>query len=119
MQLELADLIEEERAFLGHLEQARLGGIGAAEGSFFVAEQFAFYQILGQSGAVDVDPGATSSAGRFVNRASDEFLARSGLSGNQDGFSVTRDAIDQSHEFVHHRAGQNELCAIDLADVNG
>ena len=53
--------------------------------------------------------------GRFVNRAGDQFFSGPGFAGDQNGFRVPGDAVDQSHELVHHRAGQNEFRVVDLA----
>src|ERR1700722_12155767 len=38
LQLQLADFVEEERAFVGEFEKAGFGGIGSAEGAFLVAK---------------------------------------------------------------------------------
>ncbi len=61
LQLQFADFVEEQRALVGHFEQARLGSVGAAERAFFVSEQFAFDQVLGERSAVDVDPGTAAA----------------------------------------------------------
>ena len=52
---------------------------------------------------------------RLVNRAGDQLLAGTSLAGNQNGFRVAGDAIDQCHELVHDGTGKNELRVIDLA----
>ena len=49
----VADLVEEERAAVALLEFADALEGGAGEGAAFVAEQFAFEQLLGDGGAVD------------------------------------------------------------------
>src|SRR5438270_7163072 len=46
LQLEFANFVQEERAFVSQLEQSRLRTVGAAEGAFFISEQFAFDQVL-------------------------------------------------------------------------
>src|SRR5580704_10722106 len=46
LKLQFPDFVEEKRAFVGQFEQAGLGGIGAGEGAFFIAEQLALDQIL-------------------------------------------------------------------------
>ena len=121
LQLQFADFVEEESAFLGEFEKAGLRGIGAAEGAFFVSEEFAFDEVFGEGGAVDIDPGTSVAWRRLVNRARNEFLAGASLAGNQNSFGVARDAVDQCHEFVHDRAGKNKLrvvnCARDDAGV--
>ena len=49
----LADLVEEERAAVGLLEEALLVAQRAGEGAALVAEQLALEQVLGQRAAVD------------------------------------------------------------------
>ena len=52
---QLADLVEEQRAAVGRLEQAALLRLGVGEGAALVAEQLALEQVLGQRRAVDLD----------------------------------------------------------------
>ncbi len=115
LQLQFADFVEEQRALVGQFKQTGLGGIGAAEGAFFVSEEFAFHEVFGQRGAVDIDPGTAAAVGRLVDRAGDQFLARAGLARDQNRFSLARHAVDHGHEPVHHGTGENEMGAIDLA----
>ena len=49
----VADLVEEQRAAVALLELADPLAVGAGERAFFVAEQFAFQQLLGNGRAVD------------------------------------------------------------------
>src|ERR1700685_4783499 len=56
LQLQFADFVEEKCAFVGEFEKAGLGGIGSAEGSFFITEQFAFDQIFRGRGPVAFVP---------------------------------------------------------------
>ena len=115
LQLQFADFVEEKRAPVGHFEQALFGGVGAAEGTFLVSEEFALDEILRKRSAVDVDPRSDASVRRLVNGARDQFLTRASLSSDEHGFRVARDAVDQSHEAVHHGAGQDEYRVINLA----
>src|SRR5579863_7257473 len=87
LQLQLADLVEKQRAPVGEFKQARLGRVGAAEGPFFISEQLALHQVFGKRCAVDVDPRATAAMRRFMDSASDKLLASSSLSRNQNCFS--------------------------------
>ena len=54
LRLQLANLIEKNRALVGQFKQAGLRGIGAAEGALLVAEQFTLHQMFGQGGAIDI-----------------------------------------------------------------
>ena len=118
LQLQFPDFVEEKRASIGQLEQARLGCVGAAERALFVAEQFALHQVFRKGGAVDVDPRTAAAMGRLMDGPRDQFLAGPGLASNQHRFGVAGDAIDQSHELVHDRAGQNEFGTVNLARDN-
>ena len=53
--VQLADLVEEQRAAVGDLEEPLAVGLGAGEGPLAVAEQLALDQVLGQGAAVDRD----------------------------------------------------------------
>src|SRR6266576_4810023 len=63
LQLQFPDLIEEKRASIGKLEQARLRCVGAAERAFFVSEQFALHQVFRKCGAIDVNPRTAAAVG--------------------------------------------------------
>jgi hypothetical protein len=111
---QFADFIEEKRAFVGQFEQSRLGTVGSAESSFFIAKQFAFNEMLGQSRAVDINPGLAVTVGVFVNAAGDKFFAAAGFPGYEDGFRVPRNALHQEHEALHRATSHNEFCAVDF-----
>ena len=51
---QLGDFIQENGAAVGHLEAANALGDGAGEGALFVAEEFAFQQVLGNGGAIEL-----------------------------------------------------------------
>ena len=53
----LPDLVEEDRAAVRDLEEARLGPVGPGERAALVAEQLALQQLLLQGGALDDDEG--------------------------------------------------------------
>ena len=54
---EFADFVEEERAAVGHLEQALLHLLGVGERALFVAEELGFHQRFRDGRAVDGDEG--------------------------------------------------------------
>ena len=60
-QRQLADLVEEERAAVGRLEETRLVADGAGEGALHVAEELGLEQVLRDRRAVDRDEGARSA----------------------------------------------------------
>src|SRR5262249_58510024 len=52
---DVADLVQEERAFVGQLELARLGHGGSGKRALLEAEELALKKIVGDGGAVDLD----------------------------------------------------------------
>jgi HlyD family secretion protein len=65
------DLVEEERAAVGGLEQAGARGLGVGEGAALVAEQLGLDQVLGQRGAVHLDERAVPPPPGDAQRARD------------------------------------------------
>ena len=53
--MQLADLVEEDRAAVGRLELPDLELVGAGEGAALVAEQLALQEVTRHGGAVDLD----------------------------------------------------------------
>jgi hypothetical protein len=81
---EHADLVEEEHAAMGELEEAGLGLAGIGERPALVAEQLGLEQGLGDRGAVDVDEGAAGAGAGAVQGAGEEALAGAGLAAEED-----------------------------------
>ena len=54
-EVHVADLVEEERAAVGLLEEAALARLGAGERAALVAEELALDQLARDRGAVDLD----------------------------------------------------------------
>src|SRR5262249_57833144 len=79
----LGDLVEEERASVGLLEEPNLFGGRAGERASRVAEQLRLDQILRQRRAVDLDPRAVSPVTLLVERVADELLARAALADDE------------------------------------
>ena len=81
----LADLVEEQRAAVSEFQLADLtAAAGAAEGSVLVAEQLGLDELAGNGRAVDSYKGATRSGAGVVDTLSNELLAGTGLTGDQD-----------------------------------
>ena len=71
--------------------------------------------MLRKRGAVDIHQCLFVAVGRLVDGAGNEFLAGSGFAGYQHGFGVTGYEVNHAHEFMHDRAGNQELGAVDFA----
>src|SRR5207249_12118263 len=73
---QVADFIEEERALVRLLEAPDAPLVRASERAAFVAEQFAFEQILRYCSAIDRDERRFGARAVLVDGASNQFLAR-------------------------------------------
>jgi hypothetical protein len=78
----LADLVEEQRAALGLLDQPRLGLMGGRVRAGAVAEQLALDQLARDGGAVDRHELPLALA-RLVHRARVDLLADAGLADDE------------------------------------
>ncbi len=88
----LGDLVEEERAAVGFLEQALARADGAGERAARVAEQLALEQRLADRRAVDGHERARRALAVGVHRARDQLLAGAALARDQHGRVGRRDA---------------------------
>ena len=93
-QRHLADLVEEDRAVVGHLELAGLVAIGAGEAALDVAEELRLEQRFGNAGAVDRHERGFGARAGGVDGPGDDFLADAALAGDQDLGVGARDALD-------------------------
>src|SRR5436190_1350415 len=91
----VADLVEEERAEVGSLEQARLVGDRARERTALVTEQLGVEQVVVERRAVRHDEPVLAPRRVIVNRARDELLARSVLALDQHRRIARRDTVEQ------------------------
>ncbi len=106
LQLEgqLPHLVEEERAALGLLEEARPRALGAGEGPALVAEQLALDEVLGDRPAVEDDQRAPRPRGAGMQGPADQLLARSRLAGHQHAQLGGREPLQQAQDLAHRGA---------------
>src|SRR5690606_27158759 len=76
---QLAELVEEDGAAVGLLEDAGAAGDGAGEGAALVPEQLALDQVGGDGAAVEDDEGALAAVARGVQGLGDQLLAAARL----------------------------------------
>jgi len=100
---QIADLVEEERASSGCLDQALPVAIGAREGAAPVTEQLALDQLLGERTAVQRHERARAP-GEPVERAGQNLFAGSGLA---------------SQEHRHARGGDGRPSRQHLGEARG
>ena len=103
-QRHLADLVQEHRAAVGHLELALLVAVGAGEGAPHVPKQFRFEQGFRQPGAVHRHHRARRARALAVNGVRHELLADAALAGNQYLGVGFGDPIDLFRQLDNRRA---------------
>ena len=90
------------------LEAADAPLVSARERAAFVAEQFAFQQVLRDGGAVDRDKRRLGAGAVLVDGAGDQFLARPGFAPDEHGDGLGGDAADFLADVLHRAAGADE-----------
>jgi len=122
----VADLVEEQGALVGLLDQALPAACGAGEGLALVAEQLVHEHALGDRRAVDRDEGVATPAGRppEVDGLGDELLACAALAEDEHGLVARGDALaDSAVEGADGRALADEpreaLLAVATAGWDG
>ena len=104
-----ADFIEQQSAAVGEFEAADAPFGRAGEGAALVAENFAFHQRFGNRGAIDGDERAAGARRKLVNAARDDFLARAGFAGDQNGGGARRGHFHDAHDFLHRLGSADEI----------
>ena len=112
---QIADLVEQQHAAVGGLEQAGAVFHRPREGAADVAEQLALEQRLDDRGTVHDDEGLLPAAAGPVQRARRQLLAGAGLAGDERGPHERREAADGAHEVAHR--GRAPDHPVDLAGV--
>ena len=102
---DFADFIEEEGAVAGGFDSAFALEVGAGEGSFFVAEEFAFEEGFGDGTAIDGDEGPVFAVAALVDGAGGHFLAGAAFAEDEDGGIGGGDFADGFKDGPHFRAG--------------
>ena len=98
---QLPDLVEEERAAIGHLEEPGAVVVGAGKGPLAMAEKFAFDELLRQGTAVDGHERAGRPTAQLMDGPSHELLARARLAADEHrrlGGSHPRDELTHAVE---------------------
>ena len=82
-QVDVADLVEEQRAALGELEPPLLARLGAGERPLLVAEELRLDEAVGQRRAAHLDERLLRAQRAVVDRVRDQLLAGARLAANQ------------------------------------
>ena len=106
---DIADFVEEQRAFVGQLEFSRLASGSARERALLVAKEFAFEKIFWNGGAVDFYERAGSAVRMLVNRARDQILSDAAFAAEKHGRIRRRDALDERQHGLHFLALRDDV----------
>ena len=117
----VADLVEEQRSFVGQLEPAGALAVGARERAALVAEQLRFEQALVERRAVHLDERPVRPARVAVEGLGDQLLADAGLAQDQDRGVRAGDLLDRAEDLLHLRALADDVLEAgdDLGAVVG
>ncbi len=107
--LGLADLVEEDRAAVGDLEEPALVRVGPGEGAAPVAEELALEERVGERAAVLRHEAALLARARIMDGARDEVLARAGLAGEQHRRVGLGDLLHHVEDALHGGARAHQL----------
>ena len=77
--VEIADLVDEQRAAVGLLEEPLFGGDRAGERAALVPEERRFEQVRRDRGAIEDDEGTAGARAPLVQRLGEQLLAGAGL----------------------------------------
>src|SRR6185436_14950873 len=110
----LGELVQEQRASVGALEETRMPAHGACEAALLVPEKLARCELARQRAAVDGDELAWPRA-RSMNRLRDELFARARLTKNQHGARRAGDLFDLLVDGEHRRRLADETPEVQVA----
>ena len=109
-QRQVADLVEEQRAAVGGLEEALAVVVRAGERALAVAEELGLEQVLGDRAAVDRHERHRAAHADFVDRAGDELLAGARLAGDEHRRHAASDLLDQLAHLLHRHRLSGHAC---------
>ena len=92
---QFSDLVEKDRAAIGHFEEPRTVLVGAGERALAVPEQFALHEMLRQSAAVHGHERPRRPRAALMDRPSHQLLARSRLAAHEHRRIARRHPLDE------------------------
>src|ERR1700680_194525 len=111
---DIANFIKEEGSFVGKLEFSRLAGDRTGKSSFFVAEKFAFEQVLRYRRAIDLHKGSRGAAGSLVNQVRNQVFPDAALPSNEHRRRRCRHPLNQGEDFLAFCATRRDLGMVVL-----
>src|SRR3990167_2956427 len=112
---QLPDFVEEYGAAVGEGEPAVTLFGRARERARLVPEEFALYQVHGNSRAVYLYERPLAPPARFMYRPRDHFLARAGLAQYEDCAVGPGDLVNVLHDLPHRGARAYDI--VEVAEV--
>ncbi len=109
VQRQVGDLVQEQRAALGGLDQALLVGDRAGEAALLVAEQLAFHQLGRDRAAVHRHERPVAARAGVVDQVRDQLLAGARLAVDVHRRLAARDALDHLAQLLHGARAAEEL----------
>src|SRR5207245_3493069 len=109
LQAHVPDLVQEERAAVGHLELPAAARQRPGERALLMAEQLGLDQLFGDRGTVDLDEGTFVTSGLDVDSPGDELLAAAVLAVDQHAAVGGRRGRDLIAERADRRALADDL----------
>ena len=99
--VDFTDLIQEQGTAVRLLKAANAALHGSGEGALFMAEEFAFEDLRGESGAVDGNQLGGGAAAEVMHGAGDEFFAGAAFTFDQNRGARGRDLLDGVDDLFH------------------
>ena len=106
------DFVEQQRAAGRFLELADAPRDRAGEGTFLVAEQFGFEEMLRDRRAVDADEGLPGAVRARMDIARQHLLAGAAFAGDEDRRLGARDLLGELNDFRHRIVLPDHLAGV-------
>ena len=107
------DLVEEQRSAIGELEFSGFRRDSAGKGTAFVAKKLALQEVLRNRSAVDRNKRTAPARAVLVNQASNQFLARSAFTLNENRGSGLSYGFRKSDQFPHPTVRRDDFLHAD------
>src|SRR5258708_26555291 len=92
---------------MGHLKIARLEGVSAAEGAFFITKKFALHQMFRNRSAIYVNPWVIASKGMAVDGPGNHLFSGSSFAYDKNSRRMACHQLRQLHHSLERVAANN------------
>ena len=115
LERDVADLVEEDAAFVREIEQTLLGVDGTGEGALDVTKEGGLEQVGRKVARVDGDERLVRAGGVAVDRARDQFLTGAAFPGDEDRRPARRRLDDEVENLFHPRTLADDVGKLVVA----